>query len=231
MTGIFGKKIGMTNIFDGEGRFVPITVIEAGPCFVLETKTKETTGYDAVLLGYEEKKEKNTTKPLKGWFDKIKQTPKKFVREIRMDKAPSCKVGDKIAVSIFKGGDYVDISGTTIGKGFQGGMKRWGWSGGESGHGSMFHRAVGSIGASSYPSRVHKGKTMPGHMGAVKRTMQNLEVLEIDESKNLLIVKGSVPGHKGAILVVKHAKKLPPAEDSAKPEDKAKKDKKNDDKK
>lgn len=202
-----GKKLGMTNVFDQEGRFIPVTLIEAGPCFVLGARTKEKEGYTAVILGYGEKKSSKVKTPQKKWFDKIKVSPKKIIKEIRVDDPSSCKVGDKVDVSIFKTGDYVDVTGTTIGKGFQGGLKRWHWSGGESGHGSMHHRAPGSIGGSSDPSRVFKGQHMPGHMGAVKKTMQSLEVMGVERDKSLLTVKGSVPGHKGSFLFIRHAKK------------------------
>lgn len=218
MTGILGRKIGMTNVFDKEGRFVPVTLIEAGPCPVLDTRTKEKGGYFAMVLGYGQKKPSRVRKPQKKW-------PVRFIREIRLDRPAAFKAGDKIAVNIFKEGEYLDITGTTIGKGFQGGMKRWGWRGGDKSHGSMFHRAPGSIGASSFPSRVHKGKTLPGHMGAVKRTMQNLKIVSVDQEKNILAVKGSIPGHKGSFLVIKHAKKKPPKQDS-KPEEKKKEEKK-----
>ncbi|MBN1353671.1 MAG: 50S ribosomal protein L3 [Candidatus Omnitrophica bacterium] len=210
MASILGKKIGMTNVFDEEGYFIPVTIIEAGPCYILGIKTVDKDGYSAVVLGYGEKKPKQVKKPEKGWFDKLKITPKKVVREIRLANGAGYKVGDALNVNIFKNGDYIDVSGTTIGKGFQGGVKRWHWRGGDGSHGSMFHRAPGSIGASSYPSRVHKGKTLPGHMGNVKRTIQNLKLVGVDPEKNLLIVKGSVPGHKGSLLTVSHAKKRPP---------------------
>jgi len=210
MTGILGRKIGMTNIFDELGRVVPVTLIEAGPCSVLGTKTKELSGYSAVVLGYEEMKPTKVKKPEKGYFAKLKVHPKKTVKEIRTMVNSEHKIGDEVRVDVFKNGDYVDVTGTTIGKGFQGGMKRWNWRVGESGHGSMFHRRVGSIGASSFPSRVHKGKTMPGHMGRAKQTIQNLEIIAVEKEKNLLIVRGSVPGHAGSILVVKHARKRPP---------------------
>ena len=131
---------------------------------------------------------------------------------MRITSDPTVKTGDKIEVNMFKAGDYVDVTGTSIGKGFQGGVKRWGWSGGGAGHGSMFHRAPGSIGASSYPSRVFKGQHLPGHMGAKTRTMQSLEVVVIDPEKNLLAIRGSVPGHKGSVLIIRHAKKRPPQE-------------------
>jgi len=213
---ILGKKIGMTNIFDSEGRFVPVTLIEAGPCFVLGTRTKEKEGYSAVILGYGEKKAKRTNKPQSKWFEKLKVTPKRFVKELRVENPQDFKPGDKVGAGIFKPGDYVDVRGTTIGKGFQGGMKRWHWRGGESGHGSMFHRRVGSVGASSYPSRVHKGKTMPGHMGAAKRTIQNLQVIEVDEEKSFLAVRGAVPGHDNGFLIVRQAKKKKRKDEKAK---------------
>lgn len=212
MAGILGKKIGMTNIFDQDGYFVPITLIEAGPCPILGIKEAEKHGYFSVILGFEEKKAKRVTKPEKGFFDKLKISPKRVIKEIRTDAVPNQKVGETVAVSIFKNGDYVDITGTTIGKGFQGGVKRWHWRGGDGSHGSMFHRAPGSIGASSFPSRVWKGQHLPGHMGAVKATIQSLEVVIVDEEKNLLAVRGTVPGHKGGFLIVKHAKKRKPKE-------------------
>ena len=210
MNGILGKKIGMTNIFDEEGRLIPVTLIEAGPCVVLEVKTKESAGYSAVLLGFGEKKEKKVKEPQKGLFKKLKISPKNVIKELRIEGASPHKCGDKVDLSVFRSGNYVDITGTTIGKGFQGGMKRWGWSGGEAGHGSMFHRRVGSVGASSYPSRVHKGKTMPGHMGSEKCTMQSLQIVSVDVERSTLAVKGSVPGHRDSLLIVKQAKKRPP---------------------
>lgn len=210
MAGILGRKIGMTNIFNEDGRFISVTVIEAGPCSVLGTRTGQKDGYHAVVLGYEELKASKVKKPQNGWFKKLGVRPKKVIKEIRVDVDPAYKVGETIGANIFKSGDYVDVSGVSIGKGFQGGVKRWNWHGGDQGHGSMFHRAPGSIGASSFPSRVFKGQHLPGHMGNVKKTVQNLEIVNIDPEKHLLIVKGSVPGHRGTLLVVKHAKKKPP---------------------
>ena len=210
MNGILGKKIGMTNIFDKDGRFIPVTLIEAGPCVVLGAKTKERDGYSSVLLGFGEKKAKKVKKPQEKLFKKLGVSPKKFIREIRTNGSTGLVAGDKVEVRIFKQGDFVDVAGVTIGKGFQGGVKRWHWAGGETSHGSMFHRAPGSIGASSFPSRVFKGQHLPGHMGAVRRTVQNLRVIVIDEEKNFLAVKGAVPGHRGNFLIVKHARKRPP---------------------
>jgi len=210
MNGILGKKLGMTNIFNEGGGFIPVTLIEAGPCSVLDAKTKDKAGYAAVVLGYGDIKPSKVNNSQKKQFDKLKISPRRVVRELRHDEAmPEVKPGDTVNVSIFKAGDFVDVTGTNIGKGFQGGMKRWNWRGGESGHGSMFHRRVGSVGASSYPSRVHKGKTMPGHMGSRRNTIQNLKVVSVEEEKNLLAVMGSVPGHAGGYLVIRHAKKKP----------------------
>ena len=209
-------------MFDKQGRLTPVTVIEAGPCSVLATKTKDKDGYCATVLGYEDVKESKVTKPKKGWFKKIKSSPKKVVREMRAGDDSTDKPGDAILVTSFKVGDYLDISGITKGKGFQGGVKRWKWAGGESGHGSMFHRAPGSIGASSYPSRVFKGQHLPGHMGSVKRTVQSIRIMIIDEEKNLLVVEGSVPGHKNTLLVIKHAKKRKAKEEAQKTPEKSK---------
>ncbi len=207
MVGILGKKIGMTQIFDEKGSPVPVTVIEAGPCTVLQVKTKETDGYQAVQIGFGEKREKLVTKPELGHFKKAGTTPKRFIKEIKgLD---NLKINDIISVSIFNKGEYVDVIGTSIGKGFQGGMKRHHWSGGEAGHGSMFHRAPGSIGASSFPSRVHKGHALPGHMGFDRVTAQNLEIIQIDPENNLLVVRGSVPGHKNSFLMIRESKKRP----------------------
>ncbi|MBL7158652.1 MAG: 50S ribosomal protein L3 [Candidatus Omnitrophica bacterium] len=209
MIGILGKKIGMTNIFDDNGRFVPVTLIEAGPCAVLGKKTEEKSGYCALLLGYSDKKAKRTTLPVRKWFEKLGVSPKKMVKEIRTAKEAPYEIGDIIDAGIFKEGDWVDVTGITKGKGFQGGMKRWNWAGGVGSHGSMFHRAPGSIGASSYPSRVWKGQHLPGHMGAKKTTAQNLKIVKVEKDKNILMIKGAVPGHKGCFLLINDAKKHP----------------------
>jgi len=200
MNGIIGKKIGMSHIFTKDGRFVPVSVIEVEPATVLAIRTVENDGYSAVQIGSGSKK--------KASKNKLKNN---VVTEVRSnDKPANVKVGDNIAVDIFHEGDYVDVTGTSKGKGFQGGMKRWGWYGGEKSHGSMFHRRVGSIGASSYPSRVHKGKTMPGHMGNKKNTIQNLKVVSVEKENNLLILKGNVPGSKNGYLLIRTAKKRKP---------------------
>ena len=226
MNGIIGKKLGMTGIFDGNGKYVPVTIIEAGPCVIVGTKTQKKEGYSAVILAYGKVKEKRLNNAQKKLFEKIKVEPRKTIKEMRMNALPECKVGDIVGASIFKVGDYVDISGTTKGKGFQGGVKRWKWAGGEASHGSMFHRAPGSIGASSFPSRVFKGQHLPGHMGADTRTAESIEVVLVDQEKNIIAVKGSVPGFNGALLTVKTAKKRKPkvaTEEAAKTEKKQKK--------
>ncbi len=204
---IIGKKIGMTQIFDEKGNVIPVTVIEAGPCSVVQVKTVETDGYDAVQLGYGFVKENKINKPEKGHFTKVKVTPTKHLREFRLDDVSSVKVGDEIKADIFTEGETVDIQGTTKGKGFQGVIKRHGQSRGPMGHGSMYHRRPGSMGPTSTPGRVFKGKKLPGHMGNETVTIQNLKVVKIDLDKNCILVKGSVPGNKGAILKIKDAVK------------------------
>jgi len=207
MIAILGKKLGMTQIFDESGVQTPVTLVEAVPSEVLAVKTQEKNGYTAVQLGAFDKKKTTKNKPKKA-----------FIKEIRVKENPSYKVGDVIKVDIFTEGDYVDVIGTTKGKGFQGGMRRWNWSGGDSGHGSMFHRAVGSIGANTFPGRVMKGKTMPGHMGNEKKTVQNLKVIKIDKESNLIAIKGALPGHANSYVIVKIAikKKKKAVKDGAK---------------
>lgn len=207
MTGILGRKIGMTQVFTPEGEVVPVTVIESGPCSVLQVKTKEQDGYSAIQLGFGDKKDSKVNKPLREKFKKVKVTPKRFIKEIRVLNPKEYQVGQNIDVALFNPGDFVDIEGRSIGRGFQGGVKRWHWSGGPKSHGSMSHRAPGSIGASAYPSRVYKGHHLPGHMGNQKVTAQNLEVIKVDKDNNLLAVRGLVPGHKNTYLVIKKAKK------------------------
>jgi large subunit ribosomal protein L3 len=208
--GILGKKIGMTQVYTDQGKWVPVTVIEAGPCDVVQLKTQSRDGYEAAQLGFGQRKEKNTTKPLLGHFKKAGTSSKRFIREIRIESEEDRKVysdSKSIKVDQFSEGDCVDITGTTIGKGFQGGMKRWGWRGGKATHGSMTHRRPGSIGASSFPSRVFRGHHMPGQMGNVVRTVQNIEIVQVDVEKNLLVVKGQIPGHRNNYLLIRRAKK------------------------
>lgn len=200
---IIGKKIGMTQIFDEKGRVIPVTAIEAGPCVVAQVKNTETDGYEAIQLGFGEVKESKVNKPIKGHFAKAKLTPKKHLREFRVDSVKEIKVGDELKADTFVAGDKVDIQGTSKGKGFQGVIKRHGQSRGPMGHGSMYHRRPGSMGPTSTPGRVFKGKKLPGHMGVQTITIQNLDVVAVDMDKNVILVKGSVPGVKGAILKIK----------------------------
>ena len=205
MPGIIGRKIGMTSIYSVEGKATPCTVIEAGPCVVTQVKTTEKDGYEAVQLGYGERKEKNTPNALKGHFKKAKTTPKTDV--VEFSGFENLSIGESINVGLFEEGEYVSISGTSKGKGFQGVVKRWNFSGGPASHGSMFHRRGGSYGLCQWPGRVFKNKKMPGHTGSAKRTTQNLQLVKILPEKNLLLIKGSVPGSKGTILTVRVAKK------------------------
>ena len=204
---LIGKKVGMTQIFDEKGKVIPVTVIEAGPCVVAQVKTVESDGYNAVQLGFGDIKESKVNKPIKGHFTKSKLTLKKHLREFRIDDVASVKVGDELKADVFVKGDKVDIQGTSKGKGFQGVIKRHGQSRGPMGHGSMYHRRPGSMGPTSTPGRVFKGKKLPGRMGNNTITIQNLEVVSVDLDKNVILVKGSVPGANGAILKIKSSVK------------------------
>ena len=199
---IIGRKVGMTQIFDEKGAVIPVTVIEAGPCPVVQIKTVETDGYDAVQLGFGEVKEFKVNKPSKGHFSKAEVKPTKHLREFRLEDLSNVKVGDEINVDIFEVGDNIDIQGISKGKGFQGVIKRHGQSRGPMGHGSMYHRRPGSMGPTSTPGRVFKGKKLPGHMGVNTVTIQNLIIVKVDKDKNAILVKGSVPGNKGSILKI-----------------------------
>ena len=201
--GLIGKKLGMTQIFDEQGKVIPVTVIEAGPCLVAQVKSVETDGYNAIQLGFGDVKESKINKPEKGHFAKAKLALKKHLREFRLDSVDGVNVGDEIKVDTFQAGDKIDVQGTSKGKGFQGVIKRHGQSRGPMGHGSMYHRRPGSMGPTSTPGRVFKGKKLPGHMGRVTVTIQNLDVVKVDLDKNAILVKGSVPGAKGAILKLK----------------------------
>lgn len=205
MSGLIGKKIGMTSIYDASGKNIPCTVIEAGPCVVTQVKTLETDGYDAIQLAFDEKKEKHTTKSLMGHFKKAGTTPKKVVYEFtRFEPGHQKQFGDILTVDIFVEGEYIDVVGTTKGKGFQGVIKRHGFSGvGDKTHGQHDRlRAPGSVGASSWPSRVFKGLRMAGRTGGNRCKMINLQVLKIVKEKNLILVKGSVPGPKGSYIII-----------------------------
>ena len=205
--GIIGRKVGMTQIFDENGNVIPVTVIEAGLWLVVQAQTVETDDYNEVQLGFWEVKEKKVNKPEKGHFTKVKVTPVKHLREFRLADVSNVKPGDEIKADIFQAGEAVDIQGTTKGKGFQGVIKRHGQHRGPMGHGSMYHRRPGSMGPTSTPGRVFKGKKLPGHMGVDTVTIQNLKVVRVDMDKNVILVKGSVPGNKGAILKIKDAYK------------------------
>ena len=205
--GIIGKKIGMTQIFDEKGNVIPVTVIEATPNIVAQVKTVETDGYNSIQLGYGEVKDKHINKPEKGHFTKAGLAAKKHLREFRVEDVENYKVGDEVKADIFEAGEKIDVQGTTKGKGFQGVIKRHGQHRGPMGHGSMYHRRPGSMGSTSTPGRVFKGKKLPGHMGRVTVTIQNLDVVRVDMDKNVILVKGSVPGAKGAILKIKSAVK------------------------
>lgn len=200
MKAIIGKKIGMTQVFMDDGQLIPVTVIEAGPCRVLQAKNKDKDGYVTVQIGFDpNRKEKNVTKPMLGHFSKTSSPAYRILREFNME---GLKEGDDITVDIFSKGDIVNISGTSKGKGFQGVMKRHNYGGGPASHGSMFKRAPGSMGASSYPSRVWKNKGLPGQMGNVRVTTKNIEVVDIKKDLNLILVKGSVPGANGNYVMI-----------------------------
>jgi large subunit ribosomal protein L3 len=197
----------MTRMFTEDGRWVEVTLLEAGPCTVVQRKTKAHEGYEAVQLGFGQANERRLKKPVKGHFTKAGVTPLKTLREFRVDERTELKPGDEVRVDIFKVGDRVDVSGTSKGKGFAGGIKRHGWQGGPATHGSNFHRAPGSIGQSANPGHVIKGKTLPGHMGNERVTTQNLEVVNVDVDKNLMVLRGCVPGAPGGLVVVKKSVK------------------------
>ncbi|PKM94965.1 MAG: 50S ribosomal protein L3 [Firmicutes bacterium HGW-Firmicutes-1] len=199
---IIAQKIGMTQIFMEDGTFVPVTVLQAGPCTVAQVKTEKNDGYSAVQIGFADKKEKHTTKPLQGHFNKAGSEFKRHLKEFKLDGAESYELGQSITADVFEVGDLVDVSGISKGKGFQGSIKRHGQSRGPMAHGSKSHRVSGSMGSASSPSRVYKGKKLPGHMGAEKITVQNLEVVRIDLEDNLILVKGAVPGPKKAIVTI-----------------------------
>lgn len=204
---IMAKKVGMTQVFTDNGVFVPVTVLEAGPCVVVQKKTIENDGYAAIQVGYTEIREKLVNKPEKGHFDKAGVTAKRYLKEFRLEDAENYEVGAEIKADVFAAGDKVDVSGITKGKGFQSTIKRYNAQRGPMGHGSKSHRVVGSMSSGTTPGRVKKGKKMPGHMGHVNVTIQNLEIVRADAEKNIILVKGAVPGPKGSILVIKDSVK------------------------
>lgn len=207
MQGILGKKIGMTRVFGDDGRQFPVTVIEAGPCVVVQRKTKARDGYDALKLGFDEIKPSRACKPHAGQFKAANVAPQRFLLEFDLEQGEEYKAGDTITAAMFDGVDYVDVSGVSKGRGFQGVVKRYRMSGGPMTHGGHSKRRVGSIGCRSFPGRVHKGKRMPGHMGNVEVTTQNLKIVQLRATDNLLLVGGAVPGPVGAMVVVRKALK------------------------
>ncbi|HIV34348.1 MAG TPA: 50S ribosomal protein L3 [Candidatus Blautia intestinigallinarum] len=204
---ILATKVGMTQIFNDEGVLIPVTVLQAGPCVVTQVKTEENDGYSAVQVGYMDKREKLVNKPMKGHFDKAGVSTKRFVREFKLDNAAEYELGQEIKVDVFEAGDHIDATAISKGKGYQGAIKRHGQSRGPMAHGSKYHRHAGSNGAASDPSKVFKGKKMPGQMGNKQITVQNLEVVRVDAENNLLLVKGAVPGPKKSLVTVKETVK------------------------
>jgi large subunit ribosomal protein L3 len=200
---LIGKKVGQTTIFEDSGKATHVTVLEIGPCVVIQKKTQEKEGYNALQLGFSDKKEKHTTKALRGHFKKSGATPKRILKEVSVQDAGLFQVGQTLTVENMKDVSWVDVTGVTKGKGFQGVVRRHGFRGGRNSHGSMFHRAPGGIGASSDPSRVYPGTRMPGHMGTDQNTILNLKVVKIDADNNLLFVRGAVPGADGGIVTVR----------------------------
>ena len=205
--GILGKKVGMTQVFRPDGRAVPVTVNEAGPCFVVQKKTSATDGYEAIQLGFGERKDRLVNKPMKGHFKKsgIGKTFK-FVKEIRLSTGDNYDLGQEIKADLFNEGEYVDVTGTSKGKGFAGVIKRWNFNRAPMAHGSMYHRRTGSLGATD-PARVFKGRRLPGRLGGVQTTIQGLEVIKVDSGRNILLIKGAVPGANGSFVVVKETVK------------------------
>jgi len=205
--GILGRKLGMTQIFDENGKIIPVTVIEAGPCVVVQKKTTEKDGYDAIQVGFDDIREKLVNKPRKGHFAKAGASLKRFLREFRLEDTSSYEVGQEIKADIFAAGEKIDVSGISKGKGFQGCIKRWNQHRGPMSHGSKFHRAPGSMGASSSPARTFKNKRLPGHMGNVNTTVLNLQVAKVMPEKNIILIKGGVPGPNKGFVVIRNSVK------------------------
>ena len=200
--GLIGKKLGMTQVFSSEGEVVSVTVIEAGPCVVTQKKTIENDGYSALQLGYGQKKLEKFNKPMQGHLKKAGDQGLRYLREFRSTKVDTFSVGDQVGLDIFESGEKIEIVGTTKGKGFAGNIKRWGFNRGPMSHGSKFHRVVGSIGSSAYPSRVFKGKKMPGHLGCANLTQKNIKIVDKKSDQNIILVKGAVPGPKNGIILI-----------------------------
>lgn len=204
---ILAKKIGMTQIFKEDGTLVPVTVMEAGPCVVTQKKTVENDGYSSIQVGFGEVKAKKVNGPMKGHFEKAGIEPKKVLKEFRLDNCDEYEVGAEIKADVFAAGDKVDVTGISKGKGFQGAIKRHGQHRGPMAHGSKYHRGVGSMSSATTPGKVKKGKKMPGHMGSERVTVQNLEIVRSDADKNLILIKGAIPGNKGSVVVIKDSVK------------------------
>ncbi|HBM75567.1 MAG TPA: 50S ribosomal protein L3 [Clostridiaceae bacterium] len=204
---IIGRKVGMTQIFDEAGKVIPVSVVLAGPCVVTQKKTVEKDGYSAIQVGYEDIREKLVNKPLKGHFAKPGISPKRFLKELRIKDADKFNVGDVLKADVFASGEKVDVAGVSKGKGYQGVIKRWNAKRGPTTHGSKYHRAVGSMGASSFPSRTFKNKHMPGHMGNANVTVQNLEVVKVVPDKNLILIRGGIPGPRKGLVFIKDSVK------------------------
>jgi large subunit ribosomal protein L3 len=200
---ILGKKLGMSQVFDENGNLIPVTVIQAGPCSVVQKKTVENDGYESIQIGFSDIREKLVNKPIKGHYDKAGVSYKRYLREFRLDDASTYNVGDEIKADVFEKNEKIDVTGISKGKGFQGVIKRHGQHRGPMAHGSNYHRRPGSMGGSSNPSKVFKGKKLPGHMGVDKVTVQNLTVVDIDAEKSLLLIKGAIPGPKGGLVIIK----------------------------
>jgi len=207
MKGLIGKKLGMTQIFDDEGRRIPVTVVEAGPCIVLQKKTVTKDGYNAIQVGFAARDATRANRPLIGHCKAAAQGAFRYLRELRIDDIDQYNVGDTISADIFSVGEIIDVTGTSIGKGYQGVVKRWGFKGGRSTHGSRFHRAPGSIGCSATPARVFKNKKMPGQMGNERVTVQKLQIARVDASDNLLLIKGAVPGSENGLVLIRNSVK------------------------
>lgn len=205
--GLIGKKLGMTQIFAEDGRRIPVTVVEAGPCVVIQKKTAEKDGYNAIQIGFAAKDAARANRALLGHCKGAGQGAFSFLRELRIENVDQYSVGDQISAELFAAGDLVDVTGTSIGKGYQGVVKRWGFKGGRSSHGSRFHRAPGSIGCSATPSRVFKNKKMPGQMGNERVTVQRLQVVRVDAADNLLLIKGAIPGSTNGLVLIKDSVK------------------------
>ena len=203
---ILGKKIGMTQIFNKDGRVEPVTVVEAGPCFVIQKKSKDRDGYESIQVGFEDKREKLANKPEKGHYSKSKVAPKRYLKVIKVESSVAYELGQAITVAQWSDGETVDVTGTSLGKGFAGAIKRHNFQRGPMGHGSMYHRRPGGLGATD-PARVFKGRKLPGRFGGSRVTIQNLKIVKVDPEKNLLLIRGAVPGVKGGLVIVRDSVK------------------------